>query len=161
MKTTRREFIKTAGLASACACTGLAGINGCSMIGGISGTPEILSDAWKVDGDDLVIDLKKVESLRDAGGSGKLAIDSRGNGDVKKIIIIHHKKGEFKAFADCCTHGCRELNYLHDKGQLECSSFGKSTFSVQGPVINGPAEDPLETYNLLLVENKIIINLST
>jgi nitrite reductase/ring-hydroxylating ferredoxin subunit len=161
MKTTRREFIRKAGLASACVCTGLMGVNGCSMIGGISKTPEIHSDAWKLDGDDLVIDLEKVESLIKTGGSGKLTVDDRVNGNEKKIIIIHHKKGEYKAFADYCTHGRRELNYIHDKGQLECSSFGKSTFSLQGPVIKGPAEEPLETYNLLHAGNKIKIELST
>lgn len=160
MKATRREFIRKAGLASACVCTGFAGVNGCSMIGGISKTPEIHSDAWKLDGYDLVIDLEKVESLRKVGGSGKLTVDDLVNGGDTKIIIVHHSEGAYKAFPDCCTHGCRELNYLHDKGQLECSSFGKSTFSLQGPVIKGPAEEPLKAYSLLCGENQIIIDLS-
>ncbi|MGF1587389.1 MAG: ubiquinol-cytochrome c reductase iron-sulfur subunit [Bacteroidales bacterium] len=160
MKTNRREFIRKAGLASACVCTGLAGVNGCTMIGGISRTPEIDSGAWTMTGDKLVIDLAKVESLRKAGGSGKLTVIDQVNGEETKVIIIHHSEGEFKAFPDCCTHGCRELNYLHDKGQLECSSFGKSTFSLQGPVIKGPAEEPLEAYDLLYSENEIIIDLS-
>jgi len=160
MNTNRREFIRKAGLATACVCTGLAGVNGCSMIGGISRTPEIMSDAWELDGDSLIVDLDKVDSLREPGGSGKLTIADRENGDETKIIIIHHKEKEYKAFVDCCTHGCRELNYLHDKEQLECSSFGKSAFTLNGNVIKGPAEDPLKTYSLQKTDNKINIKIS-
>ena len=160
MKTNRREFIKKTGLATACVCTGLAGVKGCSMIGGISRTPEIHSDAWILDGDDLVIDLEKVENLREAGGSGKLTVGDRVNGDETKIIIFHQREGEYIALADCCTHGCRELNYLHDKEQLECSSFGKSAFTLKGKVIKGPAEEPLKTYSLQKTDNRIIIKIT-
>ena len=160
MNTNRRDFIRKAGLATVCVCTGLAGVNGCSMIGGISRTPGIMSDAWELDGDSLIVDLDKVDSLREPGGSGKLTVADRANGDETKIIIIHHKEEEYKAFADCCTHGCRELNYLYDKEQLECSSFGKSAFSLNGKVIKGPAEDDLKTYSLQKTDNKINIKIS-
>lgn len=160
MKTNRREFIRKAGLATACVCTGLAGVNGCSMIGGISRTPEIMSDAWELDGDSLIVNLDRVDCLRDPGGSGKLNIGDQLNGDETKIIIIHQREEEYKAFADCCTHGCRELNYLHDKEQLECSSFGKSAFTLNGKVIKGPAEAPLKTYSLQKTDNRIIIDIA-
>ena len=159
MKTNRREFIRKAGLATACVCTGLAGVNGCSMIGGISRTPGIMSDAWLLDGDSLVVDLNKADSLRETGGAGKLNIGDKVNGDETKVIIIHHQENDYKAFADCCTHGCRELNYLQDKQQLECSSFGKSAFELTGKVIKGPAEDPLMTYSLQKTDNRIIIKI--
>ncbi len=160
MKTNRREFIRKAGLATACVCTGLAGVNGCSMIRGVSKTPGILSDAWEFDGNSLVVDLDKADSLRKPGGAGKLNIGDKVNRDETKVIIIHHKENEYKAFADCCTHGCRELNYLHDKEQLECSSFGKSAFKLTGKVITGPAEDPLKTYSLIKTDDKIIIKIA-
>ena len=157
MKTNRRDFIRKAGLATVCVCTGLAGVNGCSMIGGISRTPGIMSDAWEFDGNSLVVDLDKADSLRKPGGAGKLSIGDKVNGDETKVIIIHYKENEYKAFADCCTHGCRELNYLQDKQQLQCSSFGKSAFALSGKVLKGPAEDPLTTYSLQKTDDKITI----
>ncbi len=160
MKTNRREFIRKAGIATACVCTGLAGVNGCSMIGGISRTPEIMSDSWELDGDSLIVNLDRIDCLRDTGGSGKLNIGGQLNGDEIKIIIIHQREEEYKAFADCCTHGCRELNYLHEKEQLECSSFGKSAFTLSGKVIKGPAETPLKTYSLQKTDNRIIIDIA-
>jgi nitrite reductase/ring-hydroxylating ferredoxin subunit len=160
MKATRREFIKKAGFSAACVCTGMAAIKGCSMIGGISMTPEISPDAWQIEDGNLVIDPAMVNSLKNPGGSGKLTIGDQIDGEGAKIIVIHHKEGEFKAFADCCTHGCRELNYLHDKEQLECSSFGKSAFTLKGKAIKGPAEDPLKTYSLQTTDGKIIIKIT-
>ena len=160
MKTNRREFIRKAGLATACVCTGLAGVNGCSMIGGNSRTPDIHSNAWELDGNSLIVDLDKADSLREPGGAGKLNIGDKVSGDETKVIIIHHQENEYKAFADCCTHGCRELNYLQDKQQLQCSSFGKSAFTLNGKVLKGPAEDPLNTYSLRKTDNKIIIDIA-
>ena len=159
MNTNRREFIRKAGLATACVCTGLAGVKGCSMIGGFSRTPEISPDAWLMADGKLVIEPGMADSLKKPGGSGKLTIGDHITGEETRVLVIHHKEGQFKAFADCCTHGCRELNYLHEKKQLDCSSFGKSAFTLNGKVIKGPAENPLQTYSLEKTESKIIIKI--
>jgi cytochrome b6-f complex iron-sulfur subunit len=156
MKTSRREFIKKAGFVTVCTCSGF-GMKGCSMFSGVSGTPEILSDAWNVENGNLVIDLNQAESLKEPGGSGKLTIVDPESGEKIKIIVIQPGEGEYKAFADRCTHGGRELNYLHDKKQLKCSSFGQSTFTLQGEAVKGPAKDPVDIYDLHVAGDHITI----
>jgi Rieske Fe-S protein len=156
--TTRRDFLKTIGLATVCACTGMAALNGCSMIKGVSATETIPDYAWKHNDDGIIIDLAKSECLALPGVAGKLSVDT---GDEKpiKLIVVHYKEGQFKVFSDCCTHGGRELNYLHEEGKLQCSSFGHSEFSMKGQAIKGPAEGPLAVYPVeKLNHNTLIIN---
>jgi nitrite reductase/ring-hydroxylating ferredoxin subunit len=144
METTRRDFLKSMGLATVCACTGLAGFNSCSMIKGVSSTPALAPDAWQWDGSNLTIFLDKADNLRKIGNAGKLTIAGE---DEIKIIVVHYQAGKYKAFSDRCTHGGRELNYKHEEAQLQCSSFGHSSFKLtNGQVIKGPAEGPLAIY---------------
>ncbi len=76
-------------------------------------------------------------------------------------IVVHHQPGKYKAFSDRCTHGGRELNYMHSDEILQCSSFGRSTFKLtNGQVIKGPAEGPLAIYPLQITDNRLQITLS-
>ncbi|TVQ09469.1 MAG: hypothetical protein EA361_15445 [Bacteroidetes bacterium] len=144
METNRREFLKTMGIATLCACTGAAGFNSCSMIKGVSKTTPIPSEAITHNGNFLMIDLEQSAFLQITGRAGKISLEDE---DQTKIIVVHHSPGQYKAFSDRCTHGGRELNYLHEKEQLQCSSFGHSAFKLtNGHVIKGPAEGPLAIY---------------
>jgi Rieske Fe-S protein len=142
MTTTKRDFLRTIGLATVCACTGMANINGCSMIKGVSATETIPDYAWKRTDNKIIIDLAKSKCLAIPSGAGKLSVVT-GKEIPVKLIVVHYNKGQFKAISDCCTHGGRELNYLHEDGKLQCSCFGLSEFSMKGLVIKGPAEVPL------------------
>ncbi len=158
MKTSRRDFLKTAGILTVCACTGVAGFNSCSMIKGVSKTTPIPSEAITRNGNLLTIDLQQSAFLQITGRAGKLNLRDE---DQTKIIVVHHHPGEYKAFSDRCTHGGRELNYLHEKEQLQCSSFGHSAFKLtNGHVIKGPAEGPLAIYPLSKSGNTLQIQLS-
>jgi Rieske Fe-S protein len=129
------------------------------MFSGVSATPEIFPDALHVENGNLIIDLNQAGSLKEPGGSGKLTIVDPVNGEKIKIIVIHPGDGEYIAFADRCTHGGRELNYLHDNRQLKCSSFGQSTFTLQGEVVKGPAKEPVEIFELQVNRDLININI--
>lgn len=158
METNRREFLKSIGLAAVCTCTGMAGFNSCSMIRGVSDTPQISSDALTYRNSTLYIDLEKSVFLKTAGRAGKLTIEGE---DPIKLIVVHQQAGQFKVFSDRCTHGGRELNYLHDKEQLQCSSFGHSAFKLSnGQVIKGPAEGPLAVYPVTKKGNILEIMIS-
>jgi len=159
MTTTRRDFLKTIGLATVCACTGMAGLSGCSMIRGVSATETIPDYAWKLSDNKIIIDLAKSECLALPGGAGKLSVDT---GDEKplKLIVVQCNDGKFKVFSDCCTHGGRELNYLHEEGKLQCSSFGRSEFSMKGQALKGPAEGPLAVYMVEVNNNLLFVTLS-
>jgi nitrite reductase/ring-hydroxylating ferredoxin subunit len=153
MQTNRRDFLKTMGFATVCACTGLAGLNGCSMIKGVSSTAVMPEDSYQLAGNELTIFLDKADCLKQTGGAGKISLTSE---DEIKIIVVHHEPGKYKAFSDRCTHGGRELNYQHEKGQLQCSSFGHSSFKLSnGHVIKGPAEGPLAIYPVQIIDNSL------
>lgn len=154
----RRDFLKTLGVATVCTCTGLASLNSCSMILGVSDTPEIPKEAVAVSGNQILIDFEKSLFLHSRGRAGKLTLESA---ETAKIILAHYQPGQYKAFSDRCTHGGRELNYLHDEQQLKCSSFGQSTFKVSdGKVVKGPAEEPLTLFPVKKFGNILKIDIS-
>jgi cytochrome b6-f complex iron-sulfur subunit len=155
METNRREFIKTMSVVTVCACTGLTGLSGCSMFMGVSDTAVIPEETFTLLGDNLELDLDKIECLKQPGGAGKIKLQAE---EEIKLIIVHHEEGHYKAFADKCTHGGRELNFNHKDAQFKCSSFGHSTFRVSGgEVIKGPAEEALKSYPVIVQEEKLIV----
>ncbi|MGQ9350912.1 QcrA and Rieske domain-containing protein [Mycolicibacterium gilvum] len=61
---------------------------------------------------------------------------------VGEVVVTQPVAGEFKAFSAVCTHtGCL-LNKVAD-GTIDCPCHG-SRFSLDGAVVNGPAEKPLQ-----------------
>jgi 3-phenylpropionate/trans-cinnamate dioxygenase ferredoxin subunit len=74
-----------------------------------------------------------------------------------KEIALVHTGGVFYALANECTHA----NYPIGEGDLvgenviECPGHG-STFNVQtGDVMSGPADEPLETYEVEVVDGMV------
>ncbi|ADU00629.1 ubiquinol-cytochrome c reductase iron-sulfur subunit [Mycolicibacterium gilvum] len=61
---------------------------------------------------------------------------------VGEVVVTQPVAGEFKAFSAVCTHtGCL-LNKVAD-GTIDSPCHG-SRFSLDGAVVNGPAEKPLQ-----------------
>ena len=62
-------------------------------------------------------------------------------------IAVANVAGTFYAFADTCTHeGCSLAEGELEETTVTCRCHG-STFDVtNGAVVNGPAQDPVETY---------------
>ncbi|HJT36898.1 MAG TPA: non-heme iron oxygenase ferredoxin subunit [Actinomycetota bacterium] len=74
-----------------------------------------------------------------------------------KEIALVHTGGEFYALQNECTHA----NYPMGEGDLvgenilECPGHG-STFNVQtGEVVSGPADEPLEIYDVEVVDGMV------
>jgi 3-phenylpropionate/trans-cinnamate dioxygenase ferredoxin subunit len=74
-----------------------------------------------------------------------------------KEVALIHTGGEFYALANECTHA----NYPIGEGDLvgeniiECPGHG-STFNVlTGDVLSGPADEPLETYEVQVVDGMV------
>lgn len=153
----RRDFIKAGAVtAVVCSCGGFAG---CSAITGTSSTPEILEGSFSFNNDMISIDLSKIQPLSKVGGSAKLKI-ARKNQEDLKVIILRQTEDEFLVFSDRCTHGGRELEYLHDQEKLTCVSFGSSKFDLKGEVLSGPAKDPLKRFTIAKNNNTLEIAVS-
>jgi Rieske Fe-S protein len=159
MESNRREFIKKAAIIGGCVCLGVTNLTNCTMASGISNTPTLADIAFKVEPTQLIVSLRKALGLNQVGGSVKVQIANKIQKTTLKIIIVHHKQGEYKAYSDYCTHRGKELNYLHDEQVLVCSSFGHSQFDIDGNAIKGPAGSPLRNYDVIKGNSKqLIIN---
>jgi Rieske Fe-S protein len=64
---------------------------------------------------------------------------------AKDSFIVFAENEELWAVSRTCTHlGCR-LNFIEEKGYLECPCH-QSRFSTDGTVLRGPAEKQLQRY---------------
>jgi len=94
----------------------------------------------------MVIDLSKEPILSQVGGVVKIRQD-----DIpSKIIIAHTQKNTYKIASLLCTHRGVEIEYDHKKQHFECASLGNSTFTLSGQNKGGPAEKPLQAYEVTL-----------
>jgi cytochrome b6-f complex iron-sulfur subunit len=151
----RRDFIKT-GAAVGIACTCAATLGSCSAITGTSSTPEAPIDSYTFNNNAIMLDLDKASHLAKVGGSVKMKV-SRPNKEELKVIVIRRSEDEYHAFTDKCTHGGRELEYIHNESKLSCVSFGSSKFNLQGKVLSGPAKDDLGIFELNRIDNVLEI----
>ncbi len=90
-------------------------------------------------GSKITLDLTKAENsaLNTAGGSRI----------VQDILIANTGSDKFIALNSICTHqGCIVAYVLADDN-LQCPCHG-SVYSKTGTVINGPAPDPLKSYQV-------------
>lgn len=66
---------------------------------------------------------------------------------IGTIIIINAGNEEFIALSSRCTHSGCTVNYSATQNNLPCPCHG-SVFAVNGSVLNGPANSPLETFTV-------------
>jgi Rieske Fe-S protein len=126
----RRRVIRTAGVAGTAAVIGssVAVASACSSDDGGS------QDQGSAPAQDATVAASDVPV-----GSGTVIDDS--------YVVTQPKKGEFFAFTSVCTHqGCQVKQVTAEA--IICPCHG-SEFSVSsGEVINGPAEEPLQSYEV-------------
>ena len=60
-----------------------------------------------------------------------------------KLVVTQPTDGQFKCFTAVCTHqGCTVARV--EDGEIRCPCHGSRFSAVDGSVVSGPAEDPLE-----------------
>ena len=62
------------------------------------------------------------------------------------VILINTGDGII-ALSSACTHSGCPVSYDHEDGNLPCPCHG-SVFSTAGAVLNGPADAPLQSYEV-------------
>jgi len=151
----RRGFLAgTAAVAGACAC----GAGACKMITGVGDTPAIPAGAYMVQDNKVQVALDKTPELAKVGGSVKIEDENL----PTPIIIARTGDREYAAVSMKCTHGDRDLEYVHSDKKFRCVSFGHSEFNEDGELLKGPAEKPVEGYRTslgLLSRDKLTIHL--
>ena len=78
--------------------------------------------------------------------------------DVKGIeVALINSGGEFYAIGNECTHAGGSLGEgdLVEENQIECPLHGSVFDITNGEVVNGPADEPVPTYEVK-VENGVV-----
>lgn len=91
----------------------------------------------------------------DAPDGGLKAFDAEG-----QKIAVANVSGNFYAFGDICTHQRCPLS----KGELEgttvtCPCHGSQFDVTTGAVLQGPAEDPVESYPIRAEDGTLVVEL--
>jgi cytochrome b6-f complex iron-sulfur subunit len=151
---TRREAL--CGLAGACALASL----GCGEAGGVlpdagvapptgpgcGGQPGTAAEGW------AEVRLADHPELREVGGA---AVVERPEAFLN-VVVAQRAPGCFVAVWRICTHGACTVDYHPEPSLFECPCHG-SQFGVEGQVLRGPAERPLQAFAVAQVGDSLFI----
>ncbi len=145
MPLSRRNFLVRSA-STACGMIFSAGLESCN-IGSLlysSGDIPVLEGK-------PVLSLSSESGLQTIGGAVKKRFSAVNDGNV--ILIVRTGEKHFIAFAAQCTHMGAEVNGPTD-GVFLCPFHGSQYSASDGKVIRGPAEEPLQRFNVVLDETK-------
>jgi nitrite reductase/ring-hydroxylating ferredoxin subunit len=95
----------------------------------------------------LALGLDKVEKLKSPGGAAVLKIQNR------DLLFIRESEDSVRVLDPTCTHKRCTVEYSREKQRIVCPCHG-SNFALDGRVLNGPAEKPLQAFEAALDEQK-------
>lgn len=72
-------------------------------------------------------------------------------------ILINTSDGELKAFSGICTHLTCTVIYESDTGTILCPCHN-GRFDLSGNVVSGPPPKPLESYNVEISGEDIVVS---
>jgi len=110
---------------------------------------------WEVSGRKLLIDLNRVPELSKPGG----AIRLEGKNLHDRVLVIRADDGTFRSFRNRCRHMGRRLDPVPGTETVQCCSVSKTTYSYDGQVLYGPAKEPVNTFPVEVIDNKLVISL--
>ncbi|MEQ4207105.1 Rieske (2Fe-2S) protein [Actinopolymorpha sp. B17G11] len=74
----------------------------------------------------------------------------------QKLVVTQPAAGEFKAFSALCTHKGCPVNDVTD-GSINCPCHGSKFSASDGSVTSGPATEPLETKEVTVNGDSIML----
>lgn len=125
---------------------------------GISAT-ELPQDesCWKYESGQLTISLERIPALTRAG----TAVRFEGKNLPERVLVVFDENEKYQALHNRCTHlGHRRLDYVPETDTVQCCSVNKSTYTLAGEKIYGPAPGSIHTYPVEVTEGKLIIQIS-
>jgi Rieske Fe-S protein len=99
-----------------------------------------------VSGNTITIDLDIVTELNSSGGWILIL-------DAQTLVV---NDGQIKALTSVCTHSNCDRNWSLTNGNFVCSCHG-SVFTTNGAVVNGPANRPLNRFNVEVTDNIVTV----
>jgi cytochrome b6-f complex iron-sulfur subunit len=112
----------------------------------VAAAPRLLRAAKK-----YAIGLDKAAKLKTVGGATVLKIADH------KILFIRDSEETVRAINATCTHRKCVVEYKSSEKKVVCPCHG-SKFDIQGRVLAGPAEKPLQTYESTLDGDRIVVS---
>lgn len=72
-------------------------------------------------------------------------------------VALVHTNGQFYALQNDCTHAGHPIGEgdVVDEGVIECPGHGATFNVVTGDVVGGPATEPLEIYDVEVVDGMV------
>ena len=95
----------------------------------------------------LALSLDKAEKLKTPGGSVVLKIQGR------DLLFIRESEESVRVLDPTCSHKKCTVEYNKDKQRIVCPCHS-SNYTLEGKVLNGPAEKPLQVFEATLDEQK-------
>ncbi len=115
------------------------------------------ADGWNYAAGQLTINLERIPELTRSG----TAVRFEGKNLPERILVIREEDGSYRALKNRCTHlGHRRLDYVPGTGTVQCCSVSKSTYTLTGETIYGPAPQPIQAYPVEMAEGKLRIRIS-
>lgn len=111
---------------------------------------------WTASEGAVHIDLDAVPSLREPGAAVRL----EGASLSRRLLIVHGRDGEYRAYENRCTHMGRRIDPDADGSGLRCCSVSHSRFDPDGRPTAGPAGKPLTSFVVRRDGNRLRVNLS-
>jgi len=151
---TRRELIGAGALLVGCVCGCRTGGDPTAPRSTCCSTPDIEPESVTYGPGGLTIDLLKTPSLREVGNAAYLVNEAKS----LQLIVVHAEKQVYCVLSRLCTHGGQVVSYNRERGMLQCNNFNHAIFDLAGRVWKGPAEKPLRSYSVVLVEDALVIS---
>ena len=95
----------------------------------------------------MALGLDKFEKLKSPGGSALLKIQGR------EYLFIRDSEDSVRVLDPTCTHQKCTVAYNREKQRIVCPCHS-SNYDLDGKVLNGPAEKPLQVYEATLDPQK-------
>jgi len=95
-----------------------------------------------------------------SGAIGKTSEVPVGSGRIykgEKVVVTQPVEGEFKAFSSICTHRQCPVTKIEGK-DISCTCHGSKFSIADGSVTNGPAEKPLEEFQVTVAGEEITVS---
>ncbi len=151
---TRREIMGAGALWVGCVCGCRTGGDALAPRSTCCSTPDIEPESVTYGPGGLTIDLLKAPSLREVGNAAYVVNEAKS----LQFIVVHAEQHVYCVLSRLCTHGGQVVSYNRQRRMLQCNNFNHSLFDLDGRVWKGPADKPLRSYSVVLVEEALVIS---